>query len=232
MSGVFDKTEWGGVISSTLASSLIAIGIALYIRYRAKPKQEIIYDANRQANLDLIFSGLNFLNIEFLTFYESIEQRLGELTKERSKIIPFPISKPLNEWTVDDPDIVDFGEISKMTAIFDEIKPMLTQTLTRIREHHKRFLQDYHIYLNYLHDSFLRDVHSYYITTTHYSELLLNGENHYSIGIKRKEEADKIIAYVKDRTVHKTNSIMDFILNWQGWKPKESKPKTETKTPV
>lgn len=221
---MFEHVDWDTTIISTITSAVVAISVGLYVRYKTKPKSEIIYNANRQANLNLIFSGLNHLNFEFGTLYESIEQRLGELTKKRSEVIPSLVFKPKEQWIENDPDQLDFVKITKMTSVFDEIKPMLRSTLARMHQQHRNFLQDYHIYLNYLHDSFLRDVNSYYLTTTYYSELLLNGENHYEIGIKRKSEADNIMEYVeKDRTVDKTlGAINEFILNWKGWKPKES----------
>jgi len=202
MSGIFDNTDWGGVVASTIGSSIIAIVIALYIRYKTKPKHEIIYDANRQANLDLIFGGLNRLGSEFGTIYDSIENRFGFLTENRDEIIPA---------------FGDIVEIAEMNRTFDDIRPMLEGCLERMREQHRRFLGDYHIYLNFLNDSFLRDVNKYYLTTTFYSELLLQNENHYSIGVRRKPEAERIIKYVvKDRSVNKNKEeIKLFISDWE-----------------
>lgn len=220
---MFDHVDWDTATISTITSAIVAIVVGLIVRYKTKPKSEVIYDANRQGNLNIIFNGLNHLNVEFETIYSSIEQRLGELTKERTEIIPPLVSKPEEQWSENDPDERDFGQISEMTSIFNEIKPMLQGALGRMRDQYKTFLKDYHIYLNYLHDSFLRDVYSYYITTTYYSELLLNGENHYSIGVKRKSEAEKIIEYVqKDRSVNKnTKEINEFITDWEKLKTGE-----------
>lgn len=225
---MFEHVDWDttniSTIISTITSGVLAFGIALYFRYRVKPKFEIIYDSNRQANINLIFNGLNYLDSEFESFYTIIENELGELTKEREEIIPSLKVKPKDEWIENDPDISDFGIIIKMTEKYDGIRKNLAPMLTIMREHHKKFLQDYHINLNYLHDSFLRDVNSYYITTTYYAELLLQCQNYYSIGIKRKSEADKIIEYVNaDGSVDKTpDGIREFIYKWKDWKPKES----------
>jgi len=213
---MFDNIDWGTTIISAIISGIVAIGVAWYFRFKVKPKFEIVFDDNRQANLRLIFNGLQWFDSEFQSIYEIFERELGELKKEREEIIPRPKfiqekGSEINE------NVIDLGSMMKMDKIFAEVRDNLNPILARMLEQQKTFLRDYHIFLNYLHDSFLREINNYYFTTIYYTKWVLKGNNFYSIGIKRKEHANRIIKYLEeDKTINKTEkSLGEFISKWK-----------------
>ncbi len=205
---------WNVLVSLGL-SSLVGISIAVFFRYKVKPKFEIIFDDNRQSNLNLIFNGLQWFDADFESFYTIVERDITPLTKYNEEIVPSPKIKPIDE--LEDDDAVDLGTMMRMDKKFLEVKDTLDSILKRMREQHTKFLKDYHIYLNYLHDDFLRNISKYYFTTTDYCEYVLNKQNYYSIGIDRKKFATKIIAYLeKDSGIERReNSIEKFISKWR-----------------
>lgn len=204
------------ILISLGLTTLTGVAIAAFFRYKVKPKFEIVFDSNRQSNLRLIFSGLEWFDKEFESFYKIFERDMVELTKDNEEIIPRPKFKPMDELD-DGEDVIDLGTMMKMDKAFQEVKKCLEPILKRMSEQHNAFLRDYHIYLNYLHDSFLRDINNYYFTTTYYVEWVLKQQNYYSIGIERKEIAKRLIEYVeKDSSIDKKEqSIENFILKWK-----------------
>lgn len=52
---MFENTDWGGILVTTILSSVIAGVIAWYFRFRAKPKIEIVYENNRNASFKILW---------------------------------------------------------------------------------------------------------------------------------------------------------------------------------
>ncbi|MGI0021368.1 MAG: hypothetical protein ACRD9Q_00775, partial [Nitrososphaeraceae archaeon] len=169
---MLENIDWNTTITSVTTSGVVAIIVAWYFRFKAKPKSEIVYDYNRNANFTLLFDNIEIFDWTFETFYTIYEQRLGLLTREREEILPriaFTSSGSGNQ--VIPP--VNFRAYQGLTNELASVKQDLAEDVARMREYHRNFLKDYHLFQNYFHDKFLRDIHMYYFSSIHYSEWLL-----------------------------------------------------------
>lgn len=209
---MFEKLDFDTIIISTLMAIAITVGVSWFFRFRTKPKFEIIYDSNREENLTYVFNGLEMLDSDFGSFCEIFEDNFGLLTKEKKEIVPRPSSSS-------DGNITYPQGFAETLNRLRQVKENLTPMLTRMRDNHNKFLRDYHIYHNYIHDSFLRNVSLYYWTTTYYIEWLLKGHHVVNSGEKRQTYAKKIIEYIeRDTTYHKNiPSISHFVNKWKNY---------------
>ena len=85
---------WQTVLLNTVLSIIVAFGVGLYIRYNIKPKNEIVFEHNRNEEIIRIFSNLNMFDLHFRFFFEDLE-KMGEITLEQEHIIPEPKFQPL-----------------------------------------------------------------------------------------------------------------------------------------
>ena len=172
------------VVISVILSTLTSIGVAWFFRFRTKPKHEIIYDSNRQENLTRIFYGLKFFDMFFERVYSQFNNEFGILNKEKESLI----YKSQDISDIDSNNnfekLVNFGNLSERQLKLDKIRDYCEREFQNMKERFQVFINDYNIYQNYFHDSFLRDIREYYDSTVHYTEWLLKGENYHSIGIK------------------------------------------------
>ena len=207
-------------IVTIVLSSLIALGIGLFIRYGLKPKFEIIFDDNRKANFLILFNGIQAFDSQFLSFYEILEDRMGLLRRDRREIIPRMQFASLTPESIHSQTRVDFGEISRLTSEYDEVRRNLQSILQAMRDNYDAFLKDYKLFLNYMHDTFLRDVSLYLWNTIYYSEWLLRDENLVMIADKRLELAFKIIQYLEeDGSIKmKIQNMDNFVKKWKDYK--------------
>lgn len=208
-------------ILTITVSSLIALGIGLLIRYGLKPKFEIIYDENRKANFTYLFNGINAFDFNFERFYNTFENRLGLLTREREEIVSFPVFVTVNP-TIDEKQIpiINFREFQQQSEEFATVKEELKPVLQWLRDNVDAFSKYYNLYQSYMHDSFLRIISLYFADTVYYAEWLLNGYPLPQIAYKRLDHAFKIIKYLEDdNSIDKTiPSIKEFIKKWRDYK--------------
>lgn len=197
---------------------MIAILIAWYFRFKVKPKFEIVYNYNRNANFVLIFNNIEIFDWTFETFYIIYERRLGLLTREREDIVPrIPFTSSGSGNQAISP--VNLREWQTITNELTSVRQDLLQDVERMREYHRNFLKDYHIFQNYFHDKFLRDIHVYYFSTIHYCEWLLQGHNYARMADDRKRRSEGIIKYLEeDKSIDKADpNIKKFIEKWKNY---------------
>jgi len=213
-------------IFTIVVSSIIAFGIALFVRYGVKPKFEIVYDSNRKANLTYLFNGISmFDDLDFRSFYEIFEDRMGLLTRDRKDIIPSTLSTGLTP-TVD-LRLTAFSEIGRLTAEYDVLKVDLRPILEDMKSNFEAFNQQYTFYQTYLHDSFLREVKIYFFNTYYYAEWLLQGQNLVEVADKRLESAFRIIQYLEENSLVDLDipNMRNFIKKWRDYKMQNYLPK-------
>lgn len=202
---------------TVLVSFTIAVGVALFVRYKIKPKHEEVFDYNRKSNIVRIFGLLDHLDFQFRYFIEYFEKDMGELTKDRKTVLP----ERKFEKTQDGGYVVDITDTMGIGIKYEQVKPELKRLAENLRMLEKSFLSDYSIYLNYVHDSFLRDIRMYFLNTAHYAEWLLKDTHLAYLRKKRMESAKKIIEYVeKDKSLVSNPLIKKFIEKWEEEFPK------------
>ena len=208
-----EETNFTVVLS--LASSLLASAIvAAYFRFLVKPKSEKVFEHNRESNLQRIFNQLRIYdNFNVGQIFDTLEKEFGSLECGKSELINENF-KFVTEEELENQEITDFVKNRS-----DEEKLAKLNSISKIRvlqRFHENFKEDYNIYSQYLHDSFLRDINQYYLNTNLYVEWLLKNHKENSCLDERKNNAENIIKYLKeDRSIDKeTKSIKDFIDKW------------------
>ena len=206
------------IMISVILSGGTSIGVAWFFRFRTKPKHEKIFDANRQANLIRICTGLHVFDNFFQQIYENINKEFGDLPKEREELVPKPKFIPVEELE-NIKEVHDIGTQFQLDLKLQNIRKSHDWILENMRNMFDLFTKDYDIYQNYFHDSLLRDVREYYSTTIDYTEWLLKGHNYYSIGIKRYNLAKKIIEYIENGISKNKGQghVDEFISKWKKW---------------
>jgi hypothetical protein len=89
----FSVLDWGTIIVTTIISTLIAIGIAIYFRFFTKPKIEKIYENNRNKTISRLLNDIYNLDeyvglsIQIITKqigFDRGEQKSYEVTKQEA----------------------------------------------------------------------------------------------------------------------------------------------------
>lgn len=207
-----DLINWWEVFANAAVSFLVAVIVAVIVRYKLKTKHEELFEHNRNANLAIVFGLLNQLDFQFEQFVLVFESRLGEFTKDRKQILPKTTWKSDNSGGYN----ADFSSWIKVKKIYDEVKNDLAPTVENLYDIEKKLRDDYNIFHNYIHADFLRDVSLYIFNTCYFAEWSLKDAPIPDCLIRRMEIAKNIIKYLeKDRMIDKTAySIDSFIKRW------------------
>ena len=205
--------EFDTVLVNAVLSIVVALGVGLYIRFKVKPKREIVFEDNRKDNVNRVCNILNFFDSSFEHVYKGFEVEFGDLTKKMENIIPKLEFRRENDEYVAELDFVD--QIKKEETL-KKLKNQYERTLETMEEQTKIFYDDIPIFHNYLHNSFLIDISSYMTTTVHYSQELMNGHNYVGIGLMRLKFYKKIKLYLQnDKSIKENKGVKEFISRWE-----------------
>lgn len=216
---------WAPAIVSIIVSGLIAYFVAHYIRFNTKPAHERVFDENRNANLTRIFDQLSTFDDEVGRFFETLTNNFGELSRDRTELYREPFDV---EWELDEEGEPFPKQVSVEVTEEDNQRRMILEfpehdfheRLGRLKEQQKLFLRDYNIYLNYIHDSFLRDIRDYYYNTIEYFDSILHNIVSSFRLIRRNDCATRTIQYLEeDNSIQKTTNMLDFIQRWKEYMP-------------
>jgi len=87
--------------------------------------------------------------------------------------------------------------------------------IASMKEFSTYFKEDYSIYHNYIHDSFLREVRQYFWDGNYFVDWMIKNDILGFALDKRRNRAEKIIAYLKSSKTTKMNPQMDeFVKRW------------------
>ena len=211
-------------IIAILTSGVIAYGIAWYFRFKSKSKIEVVFEDNRQQSFLYLFTNLADFDSYFGSFYDIFEKDVMELKgKDREIIRVSPIMSSIYaSMTEGKPVLVNLSQDFELIRKFESTKKNLEPMLEQMRKYYKGFSDSYFSYLNYIHDTFLKDVNRYYSSTIEYTRYVLQGHEYSTYIDSRRKFAHKIIEYVEaDETIDKTKENIAIFI--KKWKERESK---------
>ena len=206
--------EWDTVVVSSIISAIVAIGVALCVRYKVKPKHEVVFEHNRNVEFKRIFDTIHFLDFHFQNFLDDLEKEMGPLTNDRETLTPKPEFKPLPEGG----QIAEFSlEQTKLALKFQRLLPKLKFNFEQIRKITQGFQNDYLRLLNQIENSFLTNVWNYIFSTHHYAEWAQKDFLMSSLLKENMKTAKKIIDFLEsDKTIDLTEPyIKEFIEKWK-----------------
>lgn len=208
-----ELVDWWNVTASAAVSFLVAVIVGVIIRFKLKPKHEEVFEHNRNVNLMMVFGILSRLDFQFEGFITIFEQRMGEFTEDRKRILPEV------KWKMDSDggQIADMSSSTEIFGRYEDVKNDLKPFVKNMNDIHKQLGDDYNIFQNYIHADFLRDVDLYIFNTCYFAEWALKDAPIPKCLISRMKFAKKIIKYVEDdKTVELTfPTISEFIKRWK-----------------
>jgi len=211
--------EWDTVAISAILSGLIGLGVALYVRFFIKPTHEKVFESNRNQNLEIIFNQLEYYDSHLQTIFDILEEDFGEITRDRKKVVlPSMVAieygsdgKPKNE----ELPLEEFQRRRVLELKFEETKKDLENMIATMKEFSTFFNNDYSIYHNYIHDSFLRDVRQYFWDGNYFVDGIQNNAVMAFLLGKRSTLAEKMIAYLESSSSTKMSYAMnEFVKRW------------------
>ncbi len=204
--------ELDTVLLSLGISSLTSAGVAYYFRFHQKPKHEKIFEHNRNASLDIIFSQLNFYDRFVEDFFNIMEKQLGPLSEDKKSILPRP---KLDDYKGGKVHVIDPMDVELWTK-YNNVKEICRPIIENMNKHFQQFLDDNKIYINFIHHEFLMKVKRYYNYTNSYAEWCLRDTLIFD-GLKdRLNTAYELIEYTKKQKIKpdEISSVKIFIKNW------------------
>lgn len=219
---MFEHIDWDTTIISTITSGAIAVGIAWYFRFRAKPKIEVVFEDNRKSSFHYLFSNLASFDSYFGSFYEIFEKDVTELRGSDKAIVrSSPIMRSFLNSSGETETIINLGNVDMdLIRRFEFTKKNLEPMLENMRRFYKTFSDDYTEYHKHMHDTFLRDVIRYYNSTIEYARWVLQGEDYSVHMASRLQSAFKIIHYLeKDKSIDKSfEPTKEFLKKWEPYR--------------
>ena len=209
-----DGADAATILISLFLTTAVGIFITAYFRYFVKPKYEIVFDANRKANLTILFNAIDGFDEYFESIYTIFEEKLGLLTKNRKDIVP-SISNQINPINPALP--LTYQDIMKIQKEYADVKSDLNPMLVKMQKFHRDFLKDYHLFQNYIHDSFLRDVNQYFVHTLDYTKWLLECNHVATTAEKRIKYYNEIKSYLENEKslIESIPTMKKFLDKWK-----------------
>lgn len=211
---VNDLINWWEVFANAAVSLLVAAIVALYIRFKVKPKHEIVFEHNRNEEIKRIFTTLHFLDFHFKNFIDHIENELGPITRDRETLSPKAEFKTM-------PDGSQYAEFSieetRLQRKFYNLQPKIQYDYERMNEIAKSFQKDFPRLLEHIENSFLNDVWMYIFDSKYYAEWATKDYLMNHLFDKIHDSATKIIKFTTvDKTINLNEPyIKEFIEKWK-----------------
>lgn len=205
--------ELDTVLVNTILSIVVAVGVGLYIRYKVKPRHEIVFEHNRDIEFQRIFSTIHFLDFHFGIFCEDLEREMGPIKKEQDSLTPKPRVRNLP----DGGQLIEYSaEQTKIKMKFDKLIPRLQNNYEHIKNNGEIIRKDYARLLSHIEHSFLKDILDYVFDTSYYAEWAQRDYLMNDLRFKRMKLAKKIIKFLqKDKSINiKEGYIKEFIDKW------------------
>ena len=166
----------------------ISFGLGMWIRYRAKPKIEKIFDDNREYISSLLFTNVNDFDTRFKSFCDLLKKIIGksEYSKcmEKERIVQ--ISSDKDE------------EVLKMW--YDSMK-----------EQFKTLVDNQSLYRIYVQQTLLDNVNSYCKDGLFWAVWVIQGRSYSSTLDEQKKHKRKIIELIDKYSIDKNEIIEQFI---------------------
>ena len=204
------------IVLQIVISILGGIIVAAYFYFFQKSKSEKLFEHHRNSNLKRIFSEIKTHDEDCLQpIYDKFENEFGSLERTRKELIKHIESE------------VDTGTEKSVITYFKKIEEdrgelvsygenldLYVEAMNRIQT---SFANDMPMYSRYLHDSFLKNVLSYYGLSYYYVQSLLQNRVASNRLYDRMYLAKNIITYLKDEKTDwkKEESIKRFIDDWE-----------------
>jgi hypothetical protein len=209
-----DGVNWIEVGLNACISSLVAIVVAAYVRFKVKPKHEEVFEHNRTEEIIRIFSTIDLVDLHIGEVFDLFETNLGIMTPDRVTVVP----RPEFIQQSDGSHIATISlEDSKLRREFESLKPRFAYHYEILESYSNAFKVDYQRLLNHIESNFLGTVSDYIFNTVFFTECLIKDSLLPSLLEKRKHSARKIIDFLNnDKTIPTDDKrIKDFIERWE-----------------
>ena len=182
-----------------IINACIAVGISflvgLYIRFKVKPKHEVVFELNREAEIKQIFSSIHFFDHFFDILIGKLEKEISAIPKENKSLRPEGTQKKLE----DGGTLIQFSlEETQLQKKLFKMREILEPEYNEIKKITDNFKNDYTRMINHVEISFLNHVWDYILKSQWYLDYIyLNNYNFYDHFKDREKHGKEIIASLK-----------------------------------